>query len=71
VLVVGGTNGELGVASAEIFNADTGSWTTTGGLNQGRVLHTATMLVDGRVLVAGGTLFQGSNALSSAELYTP
>ncbi len=45
-------------------------WTATGNLLVGRSHHTATLLLDGRVLVAGG---DGSDerALSSAEIYDP
>jgi N-acetylneuraminic acid mutarotase len=40
------------------------TWTRTGNLAQGRLLHTATRLVDGRVLAIGGYN-------RSAELYNP
>jgi N-acetylneuraminic acid mutarotase len=45
-------------------------WTLTGGLGTSRYGHTATLLPDGRVLVAGGT-GSGGGVLSSAELYDP
>jgi len=38
-------------------------------LDHGRNLHSATLLVDGRVLVAGG--FDGSNKLYTCEIYNP
>src|SRR5947207_3965943 len=45
------------------------SWVTTGSMGTARFLHTATLLANGKVLVAGG---QGnSDDLSSAELYDP
>src|SRR6266566_9722940 len=45
-----------------------GTWTATGSLNTGRFLHTATLLPNGMVLVAGG--FNASGwPLNSAELY--
>src|SRR5215831_18341658 len=56
VLVVGG----WGVAfappqsSAELYDRATGSWTTTGSLDDGRYGHTASLLPNGRVLVVGG-----------------
>src|SRR5207248_10086140 len=44
-----------------------GTWTATGDLNTARDSHTATLLPNGMVLVAGG--YDGSSALASAELY--
>lgn len=61
------TNGNL--ASAELFDPATGSWTMTGSLPAPRSEHTATLLPNGRVLIAGGT--DGTNQLSSALLYDP
>ena len=61
VLVTGGSGrGEgtgrfsvLSHASAEVYDPATGAWTPTGSMAQARALHTATMLLDGRVLVVG------------------
>jgi len=47
-----------------------GTWTATGSLNTARYYHTATLLSNGMVLVAGG-IDSGLNALDSAELYDP
>jgi hypothetical protein len=51
------------------------SWTGTGNMVEARTNHTATQLLDGRVLVAGGTGSPTSefsmNFLASAELYDP
>ena len=47
-----------------------GTWTETGSLNTARYLHTASLLPNGMVLVAGG-LDSNLNALASAELYDP
>ena len=47
----------------------TGVWTPTGSLSIYRILHTATLLPNGKVLVAGG--FGGAFSLTSAELYDP
>ena len=51
--------------------AQTGSFSiTTQQLSTARYYHTATLLSDGQVLIAGG--YQpGANVLSSAELYDP
>jgi N-acetylneuraminic acid mutarotase len=54
--------------SAELFDPSTGQWMNTGELNQSREDHMATLLPDGRVLIAGGDY---GSALSSAELYDP
>ena len=74
VLVVGGyddtitaANGEEVLASAELYDPGTGSWTATGKMATQRVAPTATLLPDGQVLVAGGL---GSAAIV-AELYDP
>src|SRR4029453_13843061 len=48
---------------------DGGTWTFTGNLNTGRYFHTATLLPNGMVLVAGG--FSTGGASASAELYDP
>src|SRR5439155_1527230 len=61
-----------GLASAELYDQATENWTVTGSLNDGRLLHTATLLFDGRVLVAGGWPDHTNHGpLSSAELYNP
>jgi WD40 repeat protein len=75
ILVAGGSVYDYGwdsgvrLASAELFNPATGTWTSTGPLINPRSGHTATLLLDGRVLVAGGD--DGNESLYSAELYDP
>jgi hypothetical protein len=49
--------------------ATAATWTPTASMREARSNHTATLLSDGRVLVAGG--FNASTKLASAELYDP
>jgi hypothetical protein len=48
-----------------------GEWNITGGLITARAGHTATLLPNGQVLVAGGIDGSSSNRLTRAELYDP
>lgn len=57
-------------ASSELYDSATGTFATTGTMNNARNLFTATLLSSGKVLVAGGST-GGSNTTSSAELYDP
>lgn len=78
VLVAGGfragldNNGEF-LGSAELYDPVVGTWTPTRPMVEVRGRgHTATLLSDGRVLVAGG--FHGAEpteTLSSAEIFDP
>jgi N-acetylneuraminic acid mutarotase len=49
--------------------AASGTWSSTGNMRSARDGHTATLLANGKVLVAGGT--SNGVALASAELYSP
>ena len=76
VLVAGGINTPtppaLALASAELYNPATGTFTATGSMTDFRELHTATLLNNGNVLVAGGQEgVSGIAPVASAELYLP
>jgi hypothetical protein len=78
VLIVGGEhqnsqgNNEA-IASSELYDPATGMFTATGSLAQARTSHTATLLANGKVLIAGGIYYtlNGPQSLRSAELYDP
>ena len=57
-------------ANAEIYSPAERRFSYTGSLQAARVLHTATPLNDGRVLVTGGEQ-NGTGSLATAEIYTP
>lgn len=74
VLITGGwgagMSGQgLPLASAELYDTGTGGFSSTGSMGTARKGHTATLLADGRVLIAGGT--DDSGFLASADLYDP
>jgi hypothetical protein len=78
ILVTGGYgddhSGSKSLASAEVYDPTTGLFKATGSMAEGRTYHTATRLVDGRVLVTGGGAdgwdYKGPFT-ASAELYDP
>ena len=61
---MGGWNGVSALTDAELYNPATGTWAVTKVLNTARYQHTATLLANGKVLVAAG-----AGAGNSAEYY--
>ena len=55
-------------AETELYDPATGTWTVSGSLAHARDQHTATLLLDGRVLVVGG---YASGGYGPAEVYDP
>jgi hypothetical protein len=75
VLVIGGLSNSAGnaedfLASAELWDPATGSFSATSSLAETRIAHTATLLPDGRVLVVGGIRVSIAPA-ATAELWDP
>jgi WD40 repeat protein len=63
------------VATAELYDPTTGKFAATVDMTVPRETHTATLLMDGRVLLTGGVRYGGIGmffgSLNSAEIYTP
>ena len=75
VLIAGGGPASWAIegaylASAELYDPKTGTFSPTGSMATPREDHTATLLADGRVLIAGGNDV-GDHGVASAELYDP
>jgi hypothetical protein len=76
-LVIGGNNGDWGSATTQsysstyAFDPDQERWTKVGGLAQARTAPVATVLADGRVLVAGGYFHTGADETAAAPPAAP
>jgi len=71
VLLAGGFNGSADVASAEIYDPGTDTFApTTGSMASPRAFHTATLLTNGKVLIAGSDNPTGAT-LATAEVFDP
>jgi uncharacterized protein (TIGR03437 family) len=76
VLIVGGYNGDSYdsdipvLTVGEDYDPSTGSFTSAGSVVLLRQAHTATLLPDGRVLIAGG-VDRGNQSIATTELYIP
>ena len=83
VLIAGGNNGTVPTAAVDVYyptasfgtsGFDADSCPTVGGsanfMVAARANHTATLMLDGRVLISGGTT-DGTHALNTMEFFTP
>ena len=68
VLIVGGSSNGQALASAELYDPTTGSFSSAGAMTAARSNLTASLLVSGKVLIVGGSSGTGA---ASAELYDP
>ncbi len=57
-------------AAVDLYNPATNSWSTGNPMSLGRGFHTATLLQNGKILVAGGQA-NDSTGTASAQLYDP
>jgi hypothetical protein len=70
--IVGANSFETALNSAELFDPTTGLWSPAGPMSKGRYIHTATLLVDGKVLLAGGEVAAANAAERTiVDIYDP
>ena len=71
MLIAGGENNQNGhaLAPAELYDPETGRFALSASLHFPRLFHTATMLSNGMVLIAGGT--NNVTNVANAELFLP
>ncbi len=73
VLIVGGANHNSTpptyVNFAEVYHPTTGLFSISGSMATVREVHTATLLTNGKVLIAGG--YNNTSVISTAEIYDP
>jgi len=71
ILIAGGMSSSGVVSSADLYSLAGHTFAPGSAMNVARWLHTATLLDDGTVLVAGGSDLADEETLDSAEIYNP
>lgn len=77
MMAIGGDVGVEGTeltTTCELRNPDTGVWTFSAPMHEARLYHSATLLDDGRVLVAGGYILVSEGVIApsaTSEVYDP
>ncbi len=69
VLITGGGSGNRSVHETELYDYDSGKWTSTGSMAVPRCVHSTTLLNSGHVLVAGGIDWITEEVRDTAEIY--
>jgi hypothetical protein len=70
VILTGGSDGTVSLATAELFNPASHTFAPAGDMADARASHTATLLTNGAVVVIGGRDASG-HVLATAELFDP
>jgi hypothetical protein len=77
VLIAAGLDNQLAppqgpiLSTAELYNPVSGAFSQTGSLSTPRFRHSATLLNNGTVLIAGGDNSSAAGATSTAEIFDP
>jgi hypothetical protein len=70
VVVAGGFGETASIDTTFLYDEVSGTWSTSGILDEARNAHVSALLADGRVLVAGGE-GQAGDLLATAEVFDP
>lgn len=71
VLVAGGMSPSGVANNAQLYSPTNQTFTSANSMNVARWLHSATLLNDGTVLIAGGSDLANEETLDTAEIYNP
>ncbi|HVZ74983.1 MAG TPA: kelch repeat-containing protein [Polyangia bacterium] len=71
VMIIGGRDGTTTLDTVYSYNLAANAWTARGTLSAARVGHTATIMSNGYVLVAGGGPYNSTTVYATCDLYNP